>query len=306
MDDAATNNENQNTTEDELVLPTESHQQIILRHEQERRDLKKRFERMRSRIPKKDRVGRMRAAEDAQEEEKRLLDAQAVERLEAGIPEGLTSSSEQNKEAINNHASKSELNPGKTESKAARRRRKKAEKEAASQRRIEQEKANMGPSPKFLEIAAIEKELKPKNLQIHNVPPDGNCLYSAVADQIIRNNLKPPMEPTVSGLRQATADCLFANKEAYMPFIEDINGDEERFRQYCDQLRTEAVWGGQVELRVLAELLETPIEVYAANVPTLTMGEKSTPDIVLRVSYHREYYSLGEHYNSVIPKALAP
>lgn len=279
----------------------DSHAKILVKQEQERKDLQKRIERIKSSIPRKDRIGRARAAEDAAEEEKRLLEAQSAERLEYGIPDSAPAVlAESEKVASTKATNIASEAPSKTESKAARRRRKKAEQEAQAQRRVDEEKANMGPSPKFLEIATIDAQLKPKNLRIHSVPADGHCLYSAVAHQMATRNIQSTLSASVEGLRAATADYLLANKDAYLPFIETIDGDEELFREYCEELRNEAVWGGQVELKAMAELLGTEIEVYAAGMPIVKMGNASDSAAVLRVSFHRQYFGLGEHYNSVV------
>jgi OTU domain-containing protein 6 len=66
-----------------------------------------------------------------------------------------------------------------------------------------------------------------------------------------------------------------------------------------------ACWGGQIEIQALSEALKTPIEVYAADQDVLTMGELYGGALgnglqPLRVTYHRHYYTLGEHYNSVV------
>lgn len=291
---------------DEVILPRVPKSQILARQEQERKDFRKKIDRIRSSIPKKDRGGRARAAEDAAEEERRLLEAQARERLEVGIEEDVSvpgtgqvhyqEDSGGNDETLNTPVRR-------TESKAARRRRKKAEQEAESQRRIEAEKANMGPSPKYLETAAIEAQLKSKDMRIKPVSADGHCLYSAIAHQMEITDLSSSVSASVQDLRNVTADYLMSHKDDYMPFLETVNGDETLFKKYCDDLRNEAVWGGQVEVRAMAEILGTEIEVYAANMPVIKMGRPCESKPVLRVSFHRHYLGLGEHYNSIVPQA---
>ena len=66
-----------------------------------------------------------------------------------------------------------------------------------------------------------------------------------------------------------------------------------------------ASWGGQIEIQALSDALRTPVEVYAADQPVLVMGElyggaNGSGLQPLRVTYHRKYYTLGEHYNSVV------
>lgn len=83
--------------------------------------------------------------------------------------------------------------------------------------------------------------------------------------------------------------------------------DGNAYKAYCDAVESEksAVWGGQTELSALAASLDVCIWVYEMGVPVLKMGEGEIKGSPLRVSYHRHYYALGEHYNSVHPLAVA-
>ena len=62
-----------------------------------------------------------------------------------------------------------------------------------------------------------------------------------------------------------------------------------------------AEWGGQLEIRALCEYLHRPIHVYEANMPVLIMSEENvrSDESPIILTYHRHYYALGEHYNSV-------
>lgn len=79
-----------------------------------------------------------------------------------------------------------------------------------------------------------------------------------------------------------------------------LEGDE--FEQYCNKVASYdgAEWGGQVEIQALCACLQRSIWIYSADThaPILKMGsfDECPP---LRISYHRQYYALGEHYNSV-------
>ena len=91
------------------------------------------------------------------------------------------------------------------------------------------------------------------------------------------------------------------------------------FEEYVHNVRSTSVWGGQLELRALSEGLKRPIVVFSAEGPPLIMGaeylastriQESSVDnddddwdvnSALLLSFHRHYYALGEHYNSVIP-----
>lgn len=62
--------------------------------------------------------------------------------------------------------------------------------------------------------------------------------------------------------------------------------------------------GGQLELRAIAIGLKRPIVVYSADSSPIVMGDEfSSSDIEeVRLTYHRSYYALGEHYNALVEK----
>lgn len=78
----------------------------------------------------------------------------------------------------------------------------------------------------------------------------------------------------------------------------------KEFEDYCRLVEdaTGAEWGGHLEASALSACLEMPIWVYEVDKPIVKMGEEFESSVCrpLRVTYHRHYYSLGEHYNSVM------
>ena len=69
-----------------------------------------------------------------------------------------------------------------------------------------------------------------------------------------------------------------------------------------DHVRSSAEWGGHLELRVLSMALKRPVWIYSASQlkPMIIEVENATSDEPIRVSYHKHYYALGEHYNEVV------
>eukprot|EP00808_Paulinella_micropora_P024934 g810.t1 len=65
------------------------------------------------------------------------------------------------------------------------------------------------------------------------------------------------------------------------------------------------VWGGHPEIVALAHALHRQIVVHSAgNTKPMTIGDGGTGwKPPLHISWHRHSYSLGEHYNSVVPVA---
>jgi OTU domain-containing protein 6 len=96
-----------------------------------------------------------------------------------------------------------------------------------------------------------------------------------------------------------------AHRDDFLPFLlQDLpEGDVDlSFEQYCHGVEATAAWGGQPELRALADALRTRIDVLSATAPTVTLGEGfGGEEAALRVCYMQHAFGLGEHYNSVAP-----
>ena len=135
------------------------------------------------------------------------------------------------------------------------------------------------------ECEAISKKLVEVNRKIKDVAADGHCLYRAIADQ---------SDSTYAEVRKTCAAFMEAHASDFAPFIED-----ESFGDHCAKVRSSAEWGGQPEVLALARALQRPIVVYSRDSAPLRMGESDGEELV--VTYHRDYYALGEHYNSTEP-----
>ncbi|KAL3761964.1 hypothetical protein ACHAWU_010141 [Discostella pseudostelligera] len=201
------------------------------------------------------------------------------------------------------------------------------------EKRIEEENSTAGPSRRQLELEAMQTlYLRPRGLAVQEVEADGNCLYRAVAMQCRRLNLDVvdvTSEKCYDKIRTICADVLMgSNRAEYEPFAEcgegysaAGGGENEHhgnhpatFEEYVNNVRSTSTWGGQLELRALCEGLKCPIVVFSAEGPPLTMGAdyaqggaaegemSCDKNNSLLLSFHRHYYALGEHYNSVVPE----
>ena len=75
---------------------------------------------------------------------------------------------------------------------------------------------------------------------------------------------------------------------------------------YCNKVESvsDAEWGGQIEISALCACLNRRIIVVSADAPAVVMGDdnaESRSRHPLKIAYHKHYYALGEHYNSVTP-----
>lgn len=286
---------------------SESKRDVLLaRQAAERAEAAREAEKSRARIPRKDRAGRARLAEYLSAASAALAARHAEELAEAGV-EAASADAVDDRNTEDGAALVSAMGglmtgvgngSARKESKAARRRRQKAEAEVESERRVAEEKARMGPSERLRETESIAAQLMPLQLRIRDIPPDGHCLYAAFANQLAE--VGDAATHDVGSLRTAAADHLLAQRAEYMPFLEEVEFDDTKYDLYCERLRKEAVWGGQVELRALSTVLQRRVEVFAASMPLLVTGEEFSSYKPLRLSFHRHYYNLGDHYNSVV------
>lgn len=177
---------------------------------------------------------------------------------------------------------------------------KKKEKRQMKEVEREEEKAKiistsgLSKSARDLESEILDVKLLSNNLKIKDIPPDGNCLYHAIADQLSLSNELP--HHNIKQLRSIAANHMRANESEYAPFVDDISFDE-----YCNKVESDvlAEWGGELEIRALSESLGVCIHIYSADAPLLLMNETAASKAILRLSFHRHLFALGEHYNSL-------
>lgn len=187
-------------------------------------------------------------------------------------------------------------------SKAQKRREKKAKEEKDREAEIlAQEELNKN-GPRLVELGTLKNLLKPRELALHTIPSDGDCLYNAIRHQLDITGRKPI--DTIS-LRKLTAEYIQANKDSLIFYMSNPDtGDsltDEEFDKYCDAVRNTKAWGGQIEISALAEILQAPIEVLQATGPPTIQGADQFKKPNLVITYHRHMYSLGEHYNGTKP-----
>lgn len=185
-------------------------------------------------------------------------------------------------------------------SKAQKRRDKKAAQESEREARIEEQEIENLTSSRHLEAVQIKTLLAQRGLQIHEIPSDGNCLYAAVCHQMKLRD----MESSNDSLRQKVAQHMRNHEDSFLPFLTQDNGDcftHDDFVKYCDDLENTPAWGGQLEIRALSSVLQTPVEVIQAEGPPILSGEEF-PGKPFTLTYYRHAYGLGEHYHSVEQK----
>lgn len=289
---------------DEVIVDEE---ELLKRHRQEKKDLQAKIQSMKKSIPKGDKKKKKEITEE-------------IVKLEIELEENHNEELNQLKSTVvgdgddNNHFKDNEsiddcevginddLQLNTRISRAQKRRNKKESEAKDREKRIAEQSEKNKDGPRARELGVIKQVLKTMNLKLHNIPADGNCLYLAVNHQ-----LQVGGRPTqsVNDLRKITADFMRKNKDEFLPFMcneldESEVVSEEQFESYCKDVATTKLWGGQLELRALSNILKCPIKVIQAAGPPTLQGESfKGPELTL--TYHRHLYRLGEHYNSTVP-----
>lgn len=290
--------------------PVESRHQMKMRHKNELKTLLSQN------------VKGIGAKKQLKEAEKALLAKHEQELKDLDEREKAKEASEEVQAEVGSHTEETDASPPQAqEPKGPSRAQKRREKKSAAekQRRIDAiESTKDMKDLKGDEIALIQSQLDPLKLKVKEIVSDGHCLYRAIGDQLSQfslNNLvsSSNLLPAHLSLRHMCAEFMRQNKDDFLPFLtDDQTGDmldDEGFAEYlsslsCSKLgpNDEVTWGGHVEIVALASALGRKIVVYSADgKPIVNEPKEKKGEEEIRLTYHRHYYGMGDHYNSVQP-----
>ncbi|XP_054489437.2 deubiquitinase OTUD6B isoform X1 [Agelaius phoeniceus] len=287
-------------SEEEEPGPEGPLQQLLKRQRKEKRELQAKIQGMKNAVPKNDKKRRKQLADEVAK-----LEAELEQKHKEELKQLKEASPEQNKtDSIADGVANIELEGVEQQiqhhriSKAQKRREKKAALEKEREERIAEAEIQNLTGARHLESQKLACLLAARHLEIKQIPSDGHCMYRAIEDQ-----LKDHQNSwTVATLRNQTAKYMQSHCDDFLPFLTNPNtGDmysREEFEKYCDDIANTAAWGGQLELRALSHILQTPIEVVQMDSPPIVVGEEYSGKTITLV-YMRHAYGLGEHYNSV-------
>lgn len=202
--------------------------------------------------------------------------------------------------------------------KANQKRMKRAQQEAEREKRIEAEQSDI-VSDRMVENEKLETKLKPLGLTVNEIKPDGHCLYRAIENQLglLYGGTSPY---TYQELREMAAAHMREHASDFLPFflsenvVEEDDSDEslaQKFENYCKEVESTAIWGGQLEVGALTHCLKKHIMIFSGSFPDVEMGKEyksvgatDTPKSSIMLSYHKHAFGLGEHYNSLVPDII--
>ncbi|KAJ3515800.1 hypothetical protein NLJ89_g1526 [Agrocybe chaxingu] len=166
---------------------------------------------------------------------------------------------------------------------------------------------------------AINNVCRNLNLEVFEINPDGHCLYSAIADQLVLLGQVSPEQANYAAIRSVAANYIHSHPDDFLPFLPSTGGEDSegaldaglmdpfQFDSYCKTVRDTATWGGEPEIVALSRAFNTPIHVVQGGNPSIVRhypreGDAGDPNgPAVWISYHRKLYGLGEHYNSLRP-----
>lgn len=227
------------------------------------------------------------------------LAAQLLE--EMGISEASTAGQEIAKDVVQSELSPSIPNP---DEKPVRRNRRK-EKIAARNKALtelvaeaEVEGGNM-PNHRMKELEAMADKIDAEGLEVYDIEADGHCLFASIADQLVQ---RKDTVVDVQTMRTKAAAYIRSHADDFTPFLfDETTGNLIDVDKYCDELESTAMWGGDIEIKALSHVFNTPIKVFFASQPVMTVSEE-LPGEPLFIAYYTKIYGLGAHYNSLRDK----
>ena len=213
---------------------------------------------------------------------------------------------------------------GNKPSRAQQKRDKRLQKDKQRQVELAAELADMA-DPRADENAKLRQRLTPRRLSVKEMISDGHCLFRAVSHQL--SLLQPPPLPiddsSHTALRLAASGYMERHMHSFLPYlVRDDDGEmmtAQEAAEYVRALRREqgdVVWGGHAECVALSGVLGRPLHVWSADGGEMVVtgveggggGEDGTgrdgqaaDGHDVQISFHKYYFGLGNHYNSVVP-----
>ncbi|KAN0011927.1 hypothetical protein ACTFIU_000146 [Dictyostelium citrinum] len=305
-DDDNNNNNNNNEDkdedeededEDDNCEKVETKGKMVQRHKMEIKKLQQQIDKLNHSIPKKDK----KAKSDLLVKTKKMeYDLEKKHQQELEQFEKLNKTTQSIEELNLEQQQQQQRQPSKSYLKKAQ----KLKQEEERMKQLEEDRKNH-VSKGVIEMNDFLAKLKPLNKTVKFISPDGDCLYQAITNQLLINKdiNEEESKTYAKKLRNIASEYIKNNRDEFLPFIiseEEYATAEDPIQEYCqEQVLTIGKWGGHIELKALSQSLKKVITIFNAYSNDIVIGEEFTNPIYL--SYHRHAFTLGEHYNSVVP-----
>lgn len=262
------------------------------RHKKETKELQAKIQAIKKAVPKGDKKAKKKSVEEIAFLQKQLNDKHEHEL------KGLTDRTTENNVSQSYEKPQDETSevPVKKMSKAEKRREAKA---AATQKKLaEMDEMSFEVTKRSEEHLKFSQVVAALGMQIHEIPADGNCMFYAVQHQLHTRGTAH----SVQELRGVAAQYMSEHETDFLPYLVHPNTgeilNEEEFAIYCQEIRTNGVWGGMHEAHAISSYLRLPIKILQADVPPIVFGQEFEAEPIILL-YYKFKYGLGEHYDSV-------
>lgn len=146
-----------------------------------------------------------------------------------------------------------------------------------------------GENDKFMEEEInLANQLKNLGLEIREITADGNCMFSAISDQIYGS------EKRAKELRTGSCLYIMQNKEKFLPFIGE---NDAEFKRFIQTLNRQGVYGGQEALVAIANDQNIRISIHQVGQPIWKIWPDNRKNVKKEI--HLAYHSDALHYSSI-------
>lgn len=276
-------------------------EEIITRHKKEAKDLLATITGLKKQATKKTRRNVLTKCADMQADLDRRHNDELQE-FDYGIeenevsPEDLLKQLEIDEKPVAEQAPKEEAAPSKPKRNRQKERLQKRQAEIDKIKHEASIEASNSTDYRQIEIESMNQILALNGLKVHEIKPDGHCLFASIQDQLL---LRHNVTEDIQNLRNLAAEYISKNRDDFIPFLFDEETAEIKdVDAYITELTTTAMWGSDMEILALAKHFECPISIYIAGSSTIVINENAE-EPRLRLGYYKHSYGLGEHYNSL-------
>lgn len=159
------------------------------------------------------------------------------------------------------------------------------------------------PDQRAVERDLMLRQFKAKGLVEKTIRPDGHCLFSAIADQLLQAGIplgadtdaELKEDQRYKAVRKAAARYIEGHPDDFVAWL------DEPLAEYVNKMRDTAEWGGHLELLALARTYNVQICIIqdgGSQIIGPGSEGKSEPEKIW-LAYYRHGFGLGEHYNSL-------
>ena len=112
------------------------------------------------------------------------------------------------------------------------------------------------------------------------MPPDGNCLFNAILQQIHHDKEKY----TPDHLRRQTALHMLKNTDMFYEYVaHELMDFDESYESYVMNIFNGKIWGDDLMVLAIVHMFNIPISIVSPEIRTVDLFHNVMPQIVIMV-----------------------